>query len=108
MRQLTHLVAVSVLGIVAAQIIGVSPARAQDETCQFAITQSAPITSGILITQQGVWCLMTDVTTEASFTSGNAITIATNNVILNLNGHKVGGLAAGPTTGATGIYADQQ
>jgi copper-binding protein NosD len=108
MRHLTQLVAVSVLGIVAAQFIGVSPAIAQDETCQFAISPPGPITSTVVLTQQGVYCLFTDVSTDVTFTSGNAISIETNNVILNLNGHKVGGLAAGPTTQATGIYANQR
>src|SRR2546428_5374785 len=108
MRHLTHLVAVYVLGIVAAQLIGVCPARAQDETCQFTIAQPTPITSTVVLNQQGVYCLVTDVATDATFTTGNAISIETNNVILNLNGHKVGGLAAGPTTQATGIYANQR
>jgi len=37
-------------------------------------------------------------------TSGNAITIATNNVVLDLNSFKLGGLSAGLGTNANGIY----
>jgi len=51
---------------------------------------------------------VTDVSTDPSFTSGNAIEIANNNIVLDLNGHKVGGQAAGPATQATGIYALQR
>ena len=55
------------------------------------------------ITVQGIYCLTGDLGT--SILSGNAITIATNNVTIDLNGHKIGGLAAGPGTQANGIYA---
>ena len=41
-------------------------------------------------------------------TSGNAITINTNNVVLDLNGFKIGGLSAGAGTLANGIYANQR
>ncbi|HEY0662084.1 MAG TPA: right-handed parallel beta-helix repeat-containing protein [Lysobacter sp.] len=55
------------------------------------------------ITTQGVWCLRKDLST--AMTSGSAITIATNNVTIDCNGFKVGGLAAGDTSGAAGIRA---
>ncbi|HEY0661003.1 MAG TPA: NosD domain-containing protein [Lysobacter sp.] len=55
------------------------------------------------ISTQGVWCLRHDVSTAV--TSGNAITIATNNVTLDCNDFKVGGLAAGTGSTAKGIYA---
>jgi hypothetical protein len=56
------------------------------------------------ISTQGVWCLRQDVAT--AITSGAAITIATNNVSIDCNHFKVGGLAAGPASKATGILAD--
>jgi len=56
-----------------------------------------------VITTQGTWCLKQDVNT--AITTGNAITIATNNVILDCNDFKIGGLAAGVATEAYGIAA---
>jgi parallel beta-helix repeat protein len=41
-------------------------------------------------------------------TTGNAITINTSNIVLDLNGYKIGGLGAGTATQANGIYAYQQ
>ena len=58
------------------------------------------------ISTQGVWCLRHDLST--SITSGNAITIATNNVTIDCNDFKLGGLAAGAGTQAYGIYADSR
>jgi hypothetical protein len=58
------------------------------------------------ITTQGIYCLTSDLSTN--MTSGNAIEIDTNNVVIDLNGHKIGGLSAGPGTTATGIYAYQR
>jgi hypothetical protein len=55
------------------------------------------------ITTQGTWCLNKDLAT--SMASGNAITIATNNVTLDCNHFKIGGLGAGAGTTAFGIYA---
>lgn len=56
------------------------------------------------IATQGVWCLRKDVST--GITSGNAIRITTNNVTIDCNGFKIGGLAGGDSTNATGIYAE--
>jgi hypothetical protein len=70
-------------------------------------TNSSAITSlPATITTQGIYCLTGDLTT--SMTSGNAITINTNNVTIDLNGHKLGGFAAGAGTNAYGIYANQR
>jgi len=55
------------------------------------------------ITTQGTWCLRHDLST--AITSGNAITINTNNVTIDCNDFKLGGLAAGAGTEAFGIYA---
>ncbi len=57
----------------------------------------------IIITAQGVYCLKGNLLT--SLTSGNAIDIQTNNVTIDFNGFKLGGLAAGAATAAFGVYA---
>ena len=56
------------------------------------------------INTQGVWCL--DKNLATNITTGNAITIATNNVTIDCNGFKIGGLAAGNGSQANGIRAD--
>ena len=57
-----------------------------------------------VISSQGTWCLSKDLGTAAN--TGAAITIASNNVTIDCNGYKLGNLAAGAETLATGIYAD--
>ena len=69
------------------------------ETTDCTVIPSLPYT----ISTQGIYCLNSNLAT--SITSGNAITINTNNVVIDLNGFKIGGLAAGPGTAAYGIYA---
>ncbi len=61
--------------------------------------ESVPAT----VSTQGTWCLRHDLNTAIA--NGNAITIATNNVTIDCNGFKVGGLAAGTGTAANGIQA---
>ena len=56
-----------------------------------------------VISTQGTWCLKQDLSTSMS--SGNAITIATNNVTIDCNDFKLGGLAAGLGTTAFGVQA---
>ncbi len=58
------------------------------------------------ISTQGVYCLNGNL--ETNLASGNAITITVNNVVIDLNGHKIGNLAAGQTTLAQGVYAYQR
>ncbi len=58
------------------------------------------------INTQGVYCLNGNL--ETNLASGNAIEITVNNVVIDLNGHKIGNLSAGQTTTATGIYAYQR
>ena len=53
------------------------------------------------ISTQGTWCLRKDVST--AITSGAAIQVATNNVTIDCNDFKVGGLAAGVGTQTDGI-----
>jgi len=77
-------------------------ARAETyHTCKGFI-DSLPATIGT----QGTWCLRKDLST--GMTSGNAIEIDTNNVTIDCNGFKIGGLAAGTGTTATGIHASSK
>ena len=57
-----------------------------------------------VISTQGTWCFKQDLAT--ALTTGNAITITTNNVTIDCNDFKLGGLAAGVGTQAFGIYTD--
>jgi hypothetical protein len=83
-----------------AGLIAVPAARAaQDYDNCAGFIDTLPAT----ITMQGTWCLRHDLSTE--ITSGNAITIATNNVTIDCNDFKLGGLAAGAATQTRGIYA---
>jgi parallel beta-helix repeat protein len=79
----------------------VSHAAQSYDNCTGFIT-SLPAT----ITTQGTWCLNADLTT--AITSGNAITVAANNVTIDCNDFKLGGLAAGAATQTFGIYANTQ
>ena len=74
-----------------------APARAETVNCT-AIT-----TLPFIITVQGIYCFTGHLST--GITSGNVIDIQTSNVILDLNGFKLGGLAAGVGTTAIGIHA---
>src|SRR4249919_1254017 len=56
-----------------------------------------------VISSQGTWCLKQDLAT--AMTTGVAITIATNNVTIDCNDFKLGGLAAGLGTTAYGIFS---
>jgi hypothetical protein len=56
-----------------------------------------------VITVQGVYCFTGDLTT--AITTGHAIEIQTNNVVLDLNGFTLGGLGAGLGTNAVGLHA---
>ena len=70
-------------------------------------TNCVPITVvPVTITIQGIYCFTQHLNT--SIPTGAAIEIQTNNVILDLNGFKLGGLAAGLGTQAFGIFADNR
>lgn len=80
-------------------LAGALPAPARAETfhaCAGFVT-SVPAT----ITSQGVWCFDRDL--ASALASGTLITIATNNVTLDCNGFKLGGIAAGDATTTVGI-----
>ena len=55
------------------------------------------------ITTPGIYCVTQDITTNLA--AGNAIEIDASNVVLDLNDHKLGNLAAGLGTTARGIRA---
>jgi hypothetical protein len=93
------MLALSLLALVAPSLLA-PPARAETVNCT-AITSLPAV-----ITVQGVYCLTGDLST--AMTPGNAIEIQTNNVVLELNGHKLGGLAVGSGTTAYGIFASQR
>jgi hypothetical protein len=57
-----------------------------------------------VISTQGIWCLKQDLAT--AITGGYAIDIQTNNVTLDCNNFKLGGLAAGPSSNAYGINSE--
>ena len=75
----------------------VRAAQSYDNCTAFIDTLPASIST------QGTWCLRHDVTT--AITSGNAITINTNNVTIDCNDFKLGGLQGGVGTSTIGIYA---
>src|SRR5207342_2748301 len=77
---------------------GLAKAAESYDNCSGTIV-SLPAT----ISTQGTWCLKQDLAT--AITSGAAITINTNNVTIDCNNFKLGGLAAGLGTSAVGIYA---
>ncbi len=82
---------------VTAFALQVSPAAAE-------ITQCTEITTiPVVIAQQGVYCFKKNLGTSSY--SGKMIEIVTNNVTIDMNGYKMGGMAAGPSTQAVGIYA---
>jgi len=96
-----HLLKLSaVLLVLLALAFSAGPAGAETVGCQ-------PITSvPVVITVQGIYCFTGHLNTAQ--THGAAIEIATNNVILDLNGFKLGGLAAGSATNAIGVYANNR
>ena len=70
-------------------------------------TQCTPITTiPTVISTQGIYCLNGNL--AGNLATGTAIEITTNNVTIDLNGYKLGNLAAGLGTGARGIYAMQK
>ncbi len=72
---------------------------AKAETIECTVIDSIPMT----ITVQGIYCLTGNL--ASSLTSGNMIEVQTNNVTIDMNGFKLGGLAAGAGTTTRGITA---
>ena len=86
--------------LVCALLCVASGLRAETVNCTAITTLPA------VITVQGLYCFTGDLAT--AMTTGNAIDIQTSNVVIDLNGHKLGGLAAGVGTQANGIHAEQR
>jgi len=74
-----------------------TPAKA--ETIECTVIDSIPI----IITVQGIYCLKGNLAT--SLAVGNMIDVTVNNVTIDMNGFKLGGLGAGVDTLAHGIHA---
>src|SRR5690554_5554987 len=72
---------------------------ASAETTECTVIDSIPA----VISSQGVYCLKKHV--SGALASGAAISVNTNNVTIDCNEFKIGNLAAGPATQATGISA---
>jgi len=91
---------ISLALVASATLVRPAPALAAEsyDNCTGFIT-SLPAT----ITTQGIWCLDRDLSTAIS--SGTAITVATNNVTIDCNHFKIGGLQAGVGTSTQGIAA---
>ena len=85
-------------------LFGLAAAPAHGETFHTCTTIIASLPT--VITAQGVYCLNHDLAT--AITSGNAIDIQTNNVTVDCNDFKIGGLAAGAGTATYGIYANNR
>ena len=80
--------------------LSVHDARAETHATCTGFIDSIPAA----INTNGVWCLRKDVSTPV--TAGAAITVNANNVTIDCNGFKVGGLAAGNGSKTNGIFAD--
>jgi nitrous oxidase accessory protein NosD len=79
-----------------------SAQQARAETTQCTAITSLPAT----ISTQGIYCFTGNLATNLA--SGNAIEITVNNVTIDMNGYKLGNLAAGAGTEAFGIFANQK
>ncbi|QSX78727.1 right-handed parallel beta-helix repeat-containing protein [Agrilutibacter solisilvae] len=60
----------------------------------------------VVISSQGTWCLRKDLSTAVA--TGFAIKIAANNVTIDCNHFKLGGLAAGDGSKTYGVYAENR
>lgn len=79
--------------------IAATAAATRAETINCTAITALPYT----ITNQGIYCFTSDL--QTGMTYGNAITINASNVVVDMNGFKLGNLAAGPATLANGFYA---
>jgi len=88
------------LALAALLVLGPLTTRAAEsyDNCTGFITSLPAV-----ITTQGTWCLKQDLSTAQM--TGNAISINTNNVTVDCNNFKLGGLSAGASTQTYGIGA---
>ena len=92
-----------ILGLLAFTLLSPTTALAAEsyDNCTGTIA-ALPAT----ISTQGTWCLATNLSTAIN--AGAAITVTTNNVTIDCNDFRIGGLGAGPTTDAVGILINNQ
>ncbi len=94
MRLLKSVASLSAISVV---LLSAAPAVAETVNC-------TPITSvPTVITLPGVYCFTKSFATAVA--TGHLIDIQANNVVLDMNGHRLGGLAVGLGTNANGIHA---
>jgi hypothetical protein len=98
MNRTTHALSVSLLVLACAGLSGQARAGESYDNCAGTIDELPAI-----IGTQGIWCLKGDLST--GMTSGYAIEVQANNVTIDCNGFKIGGLAAGSATETYGIVA---
>src|SRR5688500_14558552 len=84
------------IGLLALSLLSPAYAAESYDNCTGTIA-SLPTT----ISTQGTWCLKTNLSTNIA--TGAAISIATNNVTIDCNDFRIGGLGAGITTDTVGI-----
>ncbi len=85
--------------LLAALALAAAAAPAGAETLNCTPINAVPA----VITLPGVYCFTKSLVTTIS--TGKAIDIQANNVVLDMNGHRLGGLGAGLGTTADGIYS---
>ena len=85
--------------LIGALLLAPLAARAETHATCAGFIDSVPT----VINTQGTWCLRHDVSTNISV--GSAIEIGTNNVTIDCNDFKIGGLAAGIESTTVGIKA---
>lgn len=96
-----RIIPLSLAALVLGGLPGASSAAESYDNCTGFI-DSVPAT----ITTQGTWCLNKDLSTGIA--NGSAIIVNTNNVTIDCNDFKLGGLAAGTGTLTIGIQANSR
>jgi parallel beta-helix repeat protein len=90
--------ALSTLALLAAIVPPTALAAESYDNC-VGFIDTVPTT----VTTQGVWCLRKDL--SIGITGGVAVQIAANNITIDCNGFKLGGLPAGDATTTIGVHA---
>jgi hypothetical protein len=107
MRIVTPVVILMIRHILGLTILMVALAVVVPQRCQAA--ESYDNCTGFIaslpavITSPGTWCLKQDLTT--AITSGDAIGVASDNVIVDCNSHRLDGTSAGIGTQTSGMHA---
>jgi hypothetical protein len=96
-----RILAAALLVALAAQFPSVSRATESFDSCQGTIASLPTVVS-----TSGIWCLTGDLAT--SIATGSAIQITVNNVTIDCNGFRLGGLGAGDGTATIGVLASNK